>query len=271
VSIHDIDGFSNALIHLLGIVWKKYTLNSSTRKDSHMALGSKEANRIFFVTMAILAALPLFVVGVIGYKSYQAWHLHQEVISGILPTASAMSDMEMATDPAQKQVLAKKVLAFWEKALADKHDPGGRCDLIEKAGMVAVDAGDLAEAKDYAHLLLDDPTILQQSCSNRRAPLHVGNMILGRIALRQGDLEQAKEFLLKAGKSPIEEGATPTTLFEPKMILAKELLEKGERESVLQYFDLCSKFWQDGGVLKRWRSTVEAGGIPDFGVRGNLY
>ena len=30
------------------------------------------------------------------------------------------------------------------------------------------------------------------------------------------------------------------------MTLAKELLEKAERESVLQYFDECARFWEGG-------------------------
>jgi hypothetical protein len=31
------------------------------------------------------------------------------------------------------------------------------------------------------------------------------------------------------------------------MSLAKELLENGQREPVLQYFELCRKFWKSGG------------------------
>ena len=50
------------------------------------------------------------------------------------------------------------------------------------------------------------------------------------------------------------------------MILAKELLEKGERDIVLEYFDLCSKFWEmDQGRLNAWRAAVKQSKIPDFG------
>ena len=52
------------------------------------------------------------------------------------------------------------------------------------------------------------------------------------------------------------------------MTLAKELLEKGEREVVLEYFDLCAKFWEleRDKKLKKWKSQVEAGKTPDFGA-----
>ena len=59
--------------------------------------------------------------------------------------------------------------------------------------------------------------------------------------------------------------------FGPTMVLAKELLEEGEKDVVLQYFDLCEKFWiagpaNPGNKLKEWREVVKAGGVPDFGM-----
>jgi len=55
--------------------------------------------------------------------------------------------------------------------------------------------------------------------------------------------------------------------FGPNMSLAKDVLEKGERKAVLEYFELCSKFWtMDHGQLEHWKVEVKAGGIPNFGV-----
>jgi len=54
------------------------------------------------------------------------------------------------------------------------------------------------------------------------------------------------------------------------MILAKELLEKGKRDVVLEYFELCSEFWKsDRGQLGKWTATVQKGRIPDFGANLN--
>ena len=50
------------------------------------------------------------------------------------------------------------------------------------------------------------------------------------------------------------------------MLLARELLEKGERDVVLKYFELCGQFWDHAEMLKDWRQTVTSGGIPKFGA-----
>jgi hypothetical protein len=49
------------------------------------------------------------------------------------------------------------------------------------------------------------------------------------------------------------------------MTLAAELLKKGERNTVLDYFELCRKFWKTGGEqLDAWSATVRKGETPDF-------
>ena len=78
---------------------------------------------------------------------------------------------------------------------------------------------------------------------------HECNLILGRVALRRGDLKSAREFLLAAARV---KGAGALSTFGPNMMLAREMLEKGQRGAVLEYFELCAKFWDyDRG---NWRS-----------------
>ena len=49
------------------------------------------------------------------------------------------------------------------------------------------------------------------------------------------------------------------------MSLAKDLLANGEKDTVIQYFDLCRSFWKmDRDRLDQWKREVEAGKIPDF-------
>jgi hypothetical protein len=51
------------------------------------------------------------------------------------------------------------------------------------------------------------------------------------------------------------------------MTLAKELLKKGERTAVLEYFGLCSDFWKMGNQkLREWSALVKDGITPDFGA-----
>jgi hypothetical protein len=93
--------------------------------------------------------------------------------------------------------------------------------------------------------------------------IHKGNLALGRLALREGKVGQAGEFLLLAGRTP---GSPQLDSFGPNMVLAKELFEKGERQKVLAYFALCAKFWKsDRGQLKMWSVQVKAGQEPEFG------
>jgi hypothetical protein len=82
--------------------------------------------------------------------------------------------------------------------------------------------------------------------------------------LRTGDTEGAKKFLLEAGRTP---GSPQLDSFGPNMTLAKELLGKGERSAVLEYFGLCGKFWKMGGdKLREWGALVKDGLVPDFGA-----
>ena len=91
------------------------------------------------------------------------------------------------------------------------------------------------------------------------------SLVLG-LALAEGRIDEAKADLLKAGKSP---GSWTMNSFGPNMSLAKDLLGKGERDVVLQYFDLCRQFWSmdmNEGKLDRWSQDVEAGKLPSFGA-----
>lgn len=91
-----------------------------------------------------------------------------------------------------------------------------------------------------------------------------GNLVLGRIAVLEGRIDEAKQFLIKSGQSP---GSPQMDSFGPNMSLAKDLLEKGETDVVLQYFELCRKFWKmEDGKLDQWSREVKAGDVPDFGA-----
>jgi len=51
------------------------------------------------------------------------------------------------------------------------------------------------------------------------------------------------------------------------MVLARDLLLKGEKDVVLNYFNLCLKFWKSGKKqIDKWTAVVKDGEIPDFGT-----
>jgi len=77
-------------------------------------------------------------------------------------------------------------------------------------------------------------------------------------------IEDSKKYLRLAGLTP---GSPQLNSFGPNMSLAKQLLEAGERDTVVEYLDFCRKFWQmDFGKLDYWTAQVRAGEVPDFGA-----
>lgn len=138
----------------------------------------------------------------------------------------------------------------------------GRDPLLQYLAKAALAANDLGKAKVYAEEMLSQDGSDWNSGNN----IHHGHIILGLIALKSDKIEEAKEHLLKAGKTP---GSPQLNSFGPNMTLAKELLQRHENEVVLEYFELCSKFWKlRRDRLDTWSAAVKEGKMPDFG--GNL-
>ena len=126
----------------------------------------------------------------------------------------------------------------------------------------AFESGDIKKAKGYATDLLDSANQDQATAQPGQA-ISDGHLILGRLALIDGDVALAKQHLLEAGKTP---GSPILSAFGPNMTLAKELLDRGETQTVLEYFNLCGKFWSGGqDKLIQWKLLVKAKITPDFG------
>ncbi len=170
-------------------------------------------------------------------------------------------DAKHSSTSEQVAGMAAKSLEVFEQALNDTHDPRERLNDLPDAAQAAFEAGEYERAAAYSKELLSLAEQPEYADNNSDA-IHYGNIVLGRIALRQGDVTAASAYLLKAVKI---KGNPHLDTFGPNMMLAKELLEKGERKSVLEYFDLCGKFWgDDDKKLVQWRSAVISGSDPGF-------
>jgi tetratricopeptide (TPR) repeat protein len=149
------------------------------------------------------------------------------------------------------------------KELAAATTDENRFYALDGAAKESFNVGKIDDAKNYATELLALAPKFQSDWNYGNA-IQDGNLVLGRIAAHDGKIEEAKNYLLDAGKSP---GSPQMDSFGPNMSLAKDLLEKGERDTVLQYFELCRKFWRDDyGKLDEWSDDVKAGKIPHFGA-----
>lgn len=93
---------------------------------------------------------------------------------------------------------------------------------------------------------------------------HTANIVLGMVAIKEEKLEIAKQYLSAAGDS---NGSPQLETFGPSMVLANALLERGEKECVIEYLSKVKKIWKfNDGRLDSWISSIKGGGKPYFGV-----
>ena len=151
----------------------------------------------------------------------------------------------------------RRAFAHYERA-NELSDDLERELLLPMLAVIAFNLGELDKARENAESMLKG----HRQSLEKGVRIHVGHLTLGRIALRKGDLEEAKSRLIAACEVPASAGLEGV---EPEMGLAQDLLELGESQVVLHYFSVCSKLWQRGReTLRAWAAVVEKGGIPDF-------
>jgi len=168
-------------------------------------------------------------------------------------------------------------IALFSQREATKPSPAAKLAALEQAlpasgqsrfygladvAKAAFDAGDYGKAETYARELL--AFVPAQKDWNRGNAIFVGNMIIGRVALaRDKDVSLAKSSLLASAQS---KGSPNLNSFGPNMSLAKDLIAAGERDTVVEFFRLCSAFWAPQfSKLDEWSALVKNGGTPNFG------
>ena len=158
-----------------------------------------------------------------------------------------------------------EVVAASAKALATleaniQGAPTSRSGLVPHMGMLAFKVGDYTKAELYAQEALSYST---QQGPHQAAQVFYGNEILGLVAVHAGNLALAEQYLLQSGRL---KGSTRFAEFGPNMLLAKAVLDRGRRDVVLQFIDLCKEFWPAGSnTLLQWTGAIRAGATPDFG------
>jgi hypothetical protein len=134
----------------------------------------------------------------------------------------------------------------------------------------------LPEARAMGQRMLDHlPTTNSWDYGN---VVFSGNELLGRVALRESKLDEARSYLRAAGRAP---SSPQLGSFGPELTLPRELLEHGDpadREAVLGFLDDIAHFWAHpipGNAnsqrvsedhlkqLETWRQEIRAGQIPN--------
>jgi hypothetical protein len=148
----------------------------------------------------------------------------------------------------------ERALITFERCQPGSDEVDGWISWAVWASKAAIGANELDRAREIALRLVEHP-------ENGNA-VHHGNNILGRISLVSGNLDAAKEHLIAAGNTP---GSPQLDSFGPNMQLAPSLLEEGETTAVIQYLQLCERFWPQP-MLDQWREEILNGGVPTFGA-----
>ena len=141
-------------------------------------------------------------------------------------------------------------------------DPKERFDALSAVAVAAFKAGALDEAQTYANELLSEANRNRGDAFYGNG-IYYGNFVNGLVALkRDNNLELAGDYLIAAGKTP---GSPTLNSFGPNMLLAKELLARGDKDTVLEFLNLCRSFWKvDLGRLDQWSNAIQQGETPNF-------
>ncbi|HEV2707386.1 MAG TPA: hypothetical protein VGV59_15830 [Pyrinomonadaceae bacterium] len=184
-------------------------------------------------------------------------------------TAAQQTPHHAAAAPAAaSQLTAAEALSRYEQLLKAATDASQKFYLTNKIVPTALAADEKEKAKTYALSLLEQAASMRNNWNYGNA-VHIGNIVLGQLALDAGDVAEARRLLLEAGKTP---GSPQLNSFGPNMMLAKELLSKGEKETVIEYLNLCAKFWlMHNGKLDIWKAAAAKGETPDFGPSLNAH
>lgn len=152
---------------------------------------------------------------------------------------------------------SRRAFACYKRAY-DLSDDLERELLLPMLAVIAFSLGEFEKAREHAESMLEE----DRQSREAGVRIHIGHLTLGRIALREGDLEEAKSRLIAACEVPASAGLEGVS---PEMGLAQNLLELGESQVVLRYLSVCSKLWERGReTLRAWAAVVEEGGMPDF-------
>ena len=143
-----------------------------------------------------------------------------------------------------------------------------RAGLLQSLTKIAFELGKFDRAKMLAtELILDFGQ--DAANTNYADATHIGNIILGRIAVRENDAERAKQYLLIAVRAPLRREKSYFSKIDLR--LARELLEKGEKATVAEYLKLCERLLNYSDLyagklraLKSWQEQISQGKMPSF-------
>lgn len=114
-------------------------------------------------------------------------------------------------------------------------------------------------ARELALELLDAARTRELGWMGGNAHYH-GHRILGLVALIDDDLASAERELVESARTV---GSPQLDSFGPELDLASALLQRGCNEPVVEFLELCTRFWKRD-LLNVWIAAIRAGQRPQL-------
>jgi hypothetical protein len=152
--------------------------------------------------------------------------------------------------------VGEKNLAILKKERSSTRD-SKRADLLPQLAELDFEIGNYTKVNNYARELVlefgDDETDFLYADAT-----HLANYWLGRVALKENKIKEAKDYLLISIKAPLRKKSD--LYFYPKLELADELLQLNEKDVVLEYLKLCEQLsLADKTLIDKWLVDIKAG------------
>lgn len=166
---------------------------------------------------------------------------------------------DLGLDDMNDSECALKALEEQERAFKLCRKRDDRLHILEDLPRLSFKAMQYEKASRYANQLLAQ-TQKETDESDASDCKHKAHSILGRLALKNGNIDAARSHLLTSANV---QGSPVLHSFGPSMRLAKEVLESGQQDAVLKYLDRCEVFWKgERGRLPAWRKEIQEGSVP---------
>lgn len=138
--------------------------------------------------------------------------------------------------------------------------------VMEKQITVAYQSGDFEKTKSLIDKNLQLARIYRCNWNYGNA-IHDSNRILGLISLSEGNISDARKYIVKAGKST---GSPQLNSFGPNLDLANQLLSLGETDAVIEYLEGIKTFWDgNDSLIEEWIAKIRSGETPKLTHYGN--
>lgn len=170
----------------------------------------------------------------------------------------------LSVSPSMKRRMSKLRLAGATASLTEFEEAKTQEEAfyaIAGAAFGAYDLGRFSEAEAIALRAIELSSAFEDSWNSGNA-LFAGHTVLGLLALRRSDVEQAIHELLASAEN---RGSPQLGSFGPTMRLAKELAALGRSEEVIAFLHRSLGFWKMGTVwVEVWEKKLRRGVVPNF-------